>query len=277
MRAKVCSFFIFPYTEDSVFLNPKMNRSKEVELLQEIWANIPKSQTEQTPLPPDELIGKFLSLFHPGEFFYNFFDTRTATMEYVSPNIEVVLGYRPQEFDLGSFLNIMHPDDRPYYVSHEQRATEFFAGLPYEKLTKYKFSHDFRMMHKAGDYKRLLVQITPVHFFTEGGARTLCVFTDISYLKIQGTPRLSFIGLEGEPSFYNVDLSDELKLVSHPFTKREMEILKYTVEGKVSAEIAGMMNISRYTVDTHRKNILGKSKCATVNELIAKSIREGWV
>ncbi len=254
-----------------------MAGTNEIELLQEIWTNIPKSQTEEVILPRKELIDKFLSLFHPGEFFYNFFNTRNATMDYVSPNIKTILGYAAEAFNINVFLDIMHPDDRPYYIAHEQRATEFFGGLPYEKLKKYKFSHDFRLMHKDGYYKRLLVQITPVYFFPEGGARTLCVFTDISYLKMQGYPKLSFIGLEGEPSFYNVALSNEFQPVSHPFTKREMEILKYTVEGKVSMEISNILNISRYTVDTHRKNILNKSKCGSVNQLIAMSIREGWV
>lgn len=254
-----------------------MTGSKEVEQLHEIWANIPKPPPEQLALPPKELVEKFLSLFHPGEFFYNFFNTQTATMEYVSAGIESILGYNSSEFNLTFFLSIMHPDDRPYYVAHEKRATEFFAALPKEKLTRYKFSHDFRLKHQHGSYKRLLVQIIPVYFFPDGGARTLCCFTDISYLKMQGIPRLSFIGLEGEPSFYNVEVSNEFRPVSHPFTKRELEILKYTVEGKVSMEISQALNISRYTVDTHRKNILSKSKCTTVNELIAKSIREGWV
>ena len=254
-----------------------VRNEKEVELLQEIWANIPGTQLEQIAIPPADLIGKFLSLFHPGEFFYTLFNTRTATTEYVSPNITAILGYAFEELDLESFLKIMHPEDRPYYLAHEKRATEFFAALHKAKLTKYKFSHDFRLKHKQGHYKRILAQITPVHFFQEGGARTISCFTDISYLKLHGIPRLSFIGLEGEPTYYNVNDGNEFRLVSHPFTKRELEILKYTVAGKTSVEISRALSISRYTVDTHRKNILSKSGCVTVNELIAKSIREGWV
>jgi len=254
-----------------------VSRSDKISQLKEIWANIPKSEAEQVVLPQDEIVRKFLNLFHPGEFFYSFFNTQTAVAEYISPDIETVLGYPPDiRFDVSFWLDNMHPHDQPYYLYHEKRATEFFGSLPPEKLTKYKFSHDLRFRHQNGDYKRLLVQVIPVYYFTNGGARTLCVFTDISHLKMQGAPRLSFIGLEGEPSFYNVDLSNNLKPVSHSFTKRELEVLKYMAEGRGSKEISECLYISKYTVDTHRKNILAKSGCNTINELVARSIREGW-
>jgi DNA-binding CsgD family transcriptional regulator len=254
-----------------------VNKNDKIGQLKEIWANIPKSETEQEILPQDEIVKKFLNLFHPGEFFYNFFNTRTMVMEFVTPDIEAVIGYTANEFNLSIFLDSMHPDDRPYYIYHQKRATEFFGNLSVDKLKKYKFSHDCRIMHKNGNYKRLLIQVIPVYYFTDGGARTLCVFTDITYLKMHGKPQLSFIGLEGEPSFYNVESGDELRPVSHSFTKREIEILKYTAEGKRSVEISELLHISRFTVDTHRKNILAKSQCSNVNELIAKSIREGWI
>ena len=38
-------------------------------------------------------------------------------------------------------------------------------------------------------------------------------------------------------------------------TKRECEIVKLIAEGKTSRQIAAALNLSKYTVDTHRKNI----------------------
>lgn len=253
-----------------------MESNNQIELLKDIWAQIPKSETEQIVLPRDEVVRKFLSLFHPGPFFYNFFDTRTAILEYISPEVADVLGYAPDEFTLELFMYLMHPDDRPYYLHHEQNAIVFFSGLPPEKLTKYKFSHDVRLQHKNGQYIRLLIQVIPLHYFPEGGARTLNVFTDISFLKPHGEPRLSFIGLEGEPSFYNVALSKELRPIHHLFTKREMEVLRYVVKGYSSQQIAEKLFISKYTVDTHRRNILVKSNCNTTIGLITQSVKEGW-
>lgn len=42
---------------------------------------------------------------------------------------------------------------------------------------------------------------------------------------------------------------------SSPLTKREREILKLIANGKTSQQIARKLKISKYTVDTHRKNI----------------------
>ncbi|RYE41714.1 MAG: response regulator transcription factor [Sphingobacteriales bacterium] len=44
-----------------------------------------------------------------------------------------------------------------------------------------------------------------------------------------------------------------------------------------SMEIATSLSIAKHTVNTHRRNILSKSQCSTTAELIATSIREGWL
>tara|TARA_R110001583_G_scaffold8896_2_gene41992 strand:- start:44278 stop:44976 length:699 start_codon:yes stop_codon:yes gene_type:complete len=52
-------------------------------------------------------------------------------------------------------------------------------------------------------------------------------------------------------------LNDELELIS-TLTKREVEILKLIVTGFTDKEIGIELNISYYTADTHRKNIINK-------------------
>lgn len=52
------------------------------------------------------------------------------------------------------------------------------------------------------------------------------------------------------------------------FTKRELEIIKYIAQGKLSKEIADTLNIAKSTVDTHRKRILTKSNTHNATELI---------
>jgi len=61
------------------------------------------------------------------------------------------------------------------------------------------------------------------------------------------------------------------------FTKREREILKCIVEGKMSKTIADELCLSLHTVNTHRKNILAKAEVKTPVDLIAKAIKEGWL
>jgi two-component system, NarL family, response regulator NreC len=60
-------------------------------------------------------------------------------------------------------------------------------------------------------------------------------------------------------------------------TGREREILQLVAEGKGNKEIAGLLNLSTYTVDTHRSNILHKLDLHSVPELILYAIRKGLV
>lgn len=60
-------------------------------------------------------------------------------------------------------------------------------------------------------------------------------------------------------------------------TTREREILQLVAEGKSNKEIAGMLNVSLYTVETHRGNLMEKLNLHTVPELILYAVRKGVI
>lgn len=250
---------------------------EKVEKLVEIWKNIPVVDTPPIDLSQKEIIEQYLDIFHVGDCFYLIFNTQKAEMEYVDPKVTSLLGYEPEEFNLNLVMESIHAEDLPYYFHYEKSAIRFFTGLEPSVILKYKFSYDYRIKTKDGEYKRFLQQIVPIYYFPDGGARTIGIFTDISHLNVQGIPKLSFIGMKGEPSYYNMHLQEEFKLSNHNFTKREFQILNEVVKGVSSKEISEKLHISLLTVQTHRKNILKKSACASLQGLITKSIREGWV
>lgn len=252
-------------------------KTDKTQPLKKIWQQIPRAVTEQIDLSQKEIISKYMDVFYIGPYFYVIFNTRTAEMEYVSPEIEQLLGYSPNEFELSWVMNNLHPEDLPYYYHYEQSAVRFFSELPEELRFKYKFSYDYRIKTKQDVFKRVLQQIVPVYYFPEGGVRTLVIFTDLDHLNITGIPKLSFIGMQGAPSYYNLHLDERFQLYPNLFTKREKETLQYIVEGMNSSEIAQLLNVSIHTVRNHRKNILHKSACKNVNELLVKAVREGWV
>ncbi len=254
--------------------NGVMNK---VEKLLNIWENIPTSIAGQLDLSQKEIINRYMDVFHFGEYFYVIFNTRTAEMEYVNPNVENVLGYMPAEFELSMVLNNLHADDLPYYYHYEQSAVRFFSSLSPELFFNYKFSYDYRLKTKNGSYKRVLQQIVPVYYFPEGGVRTLGIFTDLTHLNINGIPKLSFMGMNGAPSYYNVHLNEDFLPSQTLFSKKEQEILDCIVQGMTSEDISKQLHRSIFTIRNHRKNILQKSGCANVTELLVKSIREGWV
>ena len=60
-------------------------------------------------------------------------------------------------------------------------------------------------------------------------------------------------------------------------TDREREILQLVAEGKTNKEIASLLNVSLYTVDTHRTHILQKLNLHSVPELILYAVRKGII
>ena len=60
-------------------------------------------------------------------------------------------------------------------------------------------------------------------------------------------------------------------------TSREREILQLLAEGKANKEVATALNISPYTVETHRSHILQKLNLHTPAELVLYAVRKGII
>jgi len=60
-------------------------------------------------------------------------------------------------------------------------------------------------------------------------------------------------------------------------TTREREVLQLLAEGKSNKEVAAILNLSLYTVETHRGNILQKLNLHSGAELILYAIRKGVI
>jgi len=73
-------------------------------------------------------------------------------------------------------------------------------------------------------------------------------------------------------------LNDEL--VASPemkFSKRELEILKWTAEGKTSAEIAIILSISENTVNFHQKNMQRKFNAPNKTQIACYAVAIGLI
>ena len=60
-------------------------------------------------------------------------------------------------------------------------------------------------------------------------------------------------------------------------TPREREILQLLAEGKSNKDIARLLDLSLYTVETHRSNIMEKLNLHGIPELILYAIRKGVI
>jgi DNA-binding NarL/FixJ family response regulator len=60
-------------------------------------------------------------------------------------------------------------------------------------------------------------------------------------------------------------------------TTREREVLQLLAEGKAVKEVASILRLSLYTVETHRNNIFQKLDLHSVAELILYAVRKGVI
>ncbi|KGO94971.1 hypothetical protein Q766_02330 [Flavobacterium subsaxonicum WB 4.1-42 = DSM 21790] len=173
-------------------------------------------------------------------------------------------------------MGLIHPDDLPFFLNFEVAVGKFMAALSGERLFKYKVQYDFRAKKANGEYIKILHQYVVIQKDIDN-VLTFAVDTDITNLKKEHKPALSFIGMDGEPSYLNVDVDNVFKPTKHIFTKREREIVKALASGMSSVEIAETLSISRHTVDSHRKNMIKKTEAKSTNEVIQIAFNNGWV
>lgn len=78
---------------------------------------------------------------------------------------------------------------------------------------------------------------------------------------------------EGVLTDYRRHVSDPLDLL----TTREREVLQLIAEGKTNKDIASLLKLSVYTVDSHRGRIMEKLNLHSTGELVRFAMRSGIV
>ncbi len=244
-----------------------------------IWKQI-SQHAEEIQLPTSfelEVYKTLLARFHVGAYYYYIFNLSTIEIEFVSPEIETVLGYSPNSFSPKMVFNNLHPEDQERFVNFEKEVASFFSTIEADEILNYKVSYDYRLRCADNTYKWILQQISIIQS-NENGAilRTLGVHTDITHLKTDDKPSgLSIIGLDGNPSYLNIHHPEEDTTCPNAiFTKREREILQLILSGKRTSQIATLLSLSPQTISTHRKNILRKSGCATFFEIGQRNLQK---
>ena len=243
---------------------------------QKVWDNITKNVVVDDDDFELAVHKRLNDIFHVGAYYYYVFDIKNLQFKFLSSGIKDVLGFPADEVSVQFLMSLIHPDDQAVFLNHEAAVIDFAKSLPNDKLPKYKMSYDYRLRTASGVYKRILQQVVSLKYDVNNNLLyTFGVHTDISHLKKNSESVLSFIGLEGEPSYIDVRPKEIYKPSGELFTPREKEILHHIIQGSQSQEIAEKLFISKHTVNTHRKNILAKTNTKNTVELAIKIVTEG--
>ena len=244
-----------------------------------IWEHLKTTFPANSLASQIEISKSAMDTFHIFPYYYFIADLKKPCFELVSPQIKDVLGYDPDEVNIPFIMDKIHPRDKPHILNFEEKAVEFLSINTEDRLTNYKISYDYRLKKKDGNYLRILQQSFAIAYDKkENTFRSLSIHTDISRIKDGGVPKLSMLGLNGYPSFLNVDVKEKFNTnFLSPISKRELEILLLLAAGKTTKEISTELFIAQETVNKHRKNMLQKTNTSNTALLISTAIKEGWI
>jgi DNA-binding CsgD family transcriptional regulator len=214
-----------------------------------------------------------------GPFYFYIIDFFDMSLSHICHTIAEIHGFDPEMLCFNDILGAIHPDDVNFVAKAEAIATNFFyKKVGFEKMLSYKTSYSFRFRLKNGEYALFNHQSLMLSLDNHGGlGKALNIHTRIDHLSHANTYKVSFIGLNGEPSFINLNPEEENQDALIAFSKREIDIIKLIANGLQNKEIAKQLSISDFTVKTHRKNIYKKSDCRNATELIKKCISSGLI
>lgn len=255
-----------------------------------LWKRSMDNQGAQVePYKMSDQLRNLASLFAPGLFYYYILNFPKLEMEYVHDGTREVLGLEPEEVTIEKLVELLTPEEREPMAQKESVVVDFFINfIDATEALYYKSAYFFSMKDIYGQKHDMLHQAS-ILTLTECNRpeHVMVVHTDVSHLNFIKKNTLSFISLRGRKSYFNIDAGSrtfdpekaELKLSNFReiFTLREKQIIKLIAEGLHTEKISNELNISVHTLRTHRKNILKKTECNSITELVAKCLVEGVI
>lgn len=255
------------------------DRKPKTELLKQVWQErtdlFAEEQTELNQFRLDQLVA---SIFCNGPYYYYVFDLADLGLLYISEQVEGIHGFKADDATFQHILDQIHPDDMAFVAAAEKAAVEMFHNvIGMDKVKKYKTSYCFRFRTADSQYKLFNHQSIVLTTDAQGRVgKALNIHTDISHLSSDNNRTLSLLGMEGEPSYFNLEVKLP-ELGTRPqglFSEREISIIRLVASGLTSSQIATELSLSEFTIKNHRKRILKKANCQNMNQLLGSSLVE---
>ena len=242
----------------------------------EVWSLSRPAKT--VPLGKIDFNDLINSIISTGPFYYYIIDFFDLSLSNVSPSTYDIHDLEKKTLHINDILETIHPEDMDFVIQAEAIITKFFTEIiGKDKIMNYKMNYSFRSRGKDGKYMLLNHQALLLSLDESGkAAKSLNIHTRIDHLSTHNTYKISLIGLNGEPSYMNINLEDngEQKI---EFSRREIDIIKLISNGDSNDMIAEKLSISPLTVKKHRSNILEKSQCSNTAQLIKNCIQQGII
>lgn len=238
-----------------IFVNQTTTGKMPIEIKNEKWNDLFHKQSSQTT---QEEENKALV-----DSYYFIFDCNLNIISFMNAAFETITGYNASTFTVEDLIDIIHPDDKDYFFACEEKDLKFKNKLRFNEHFNYLYSYTYKIRTAEGNYITIKQTCQALEVNNKGDlTKTLVIHQRINdYAERPINDRRIY------DKSRNIFLDTEN---CYKLTKRELEILRLVQEGLNSTEIADKICTSKYTVDTHRKNILNKTNSNNFIDLIRK-------
>lgn len=196
--------------------------------------------------------------------YYFIYDCNINQISFINSAFETITGFDSHTFTVDQLIEIMHPEDQPYFFACEERGLQFTNSLHFNEHFQYLINYSYRIKTSKNKYIWIKQQCQALEVNNQGHlTKTLVIHQKIDDKNYQ-RPFNDYRIFDKTRNIY-LDAENCYNL-----TKRELEILSLIQEGVNSVDISKKLFISKHTIDTHRKNILRKTNSTNFIELIQK-------
>ena len=214
----------------------------------------------------DPLMLQLEEMMENNDQFFYIADLMQLKILYTSKRTNKMIGVPPEELDFSYFMESTHPDDihrlniaRARVVKKAQEVFIAEEGMAF-------LSTNMRILDAYGKYSNFLLQ--NYLFYSTIPRKT------VFYVKVHTNVKWNKFNKRSFHYYFGSDLSlfrypnKAILKIGTVFSHREFEIIMMVESGISTEEIARKLFLSIYTVETHRRNILLKSKCPNFHSLI---------
>lgn len=168
------------------------------------------------------------------------------------------------------YWSLFHPEDIKLWLKSLTDLMIFtMTELNDDQRKRMSYTWNYRIKNADSSYVNIIQNTTPLQFYDTNkpiiGLAHYTVLDGNLKMDICATAKYLNDKNEYETLFYqNESTSNLLDII----TNRERDVIRLLLTNKTSKEIAKNLNISKYTADTHRKNILKKLNIHSTFKLI---------
>jgi DNA-binding CsgD family transcriptional regulator len=195
--------------------------------------------------------------------YYFIFECDTNKISFVNNTFQTLTGYDLRSFTIEKLIDMIHPDDKPYFFACEEKDLAFTNKLLFNEHFNYLFSYTYRILTAKNEYIRIKQTCQALEVNNQGHlTKTLVI-----HQRIEDFEERPINDHRIFDKSRNIYLDSEN---CYNLTKTELKILNLIQEGLNSKEIATQLCKSQHTVITHRKNILKKTNSESFIQLLRK-------